>query len=829
MCTALIAAGALIMSYSIHKYFDILMELKSQSKSRRLFGNWIYAACLIMMLFFLVGYALILIHYALHDMLTPEDALIACIFFFGSIFVFSMTKMTKRMLATITEKSDLIEAKERAERNSIAKSNFLAKMSHEIRTPMNAIIGMTELALREEMPDAVHEHVATVRQASVNLLSLINDILDISKIEAGSMDITPDKYSLKSLINDVISIARMKINYSHIRFAVNLDSNLPDELIGDETRIRQILINLLSNAIKFTEKGHVLLSVGGEAAGDNTINLKITVRDSGKGIKPQDMDKLFHDYVQVETDKAIEGVGLGLAISHRLATVMGGSITAESEYGTGSAFYVTLPQTLCGCGKLAAVSAPENIAALIYERRNVYKDSIMYTLGNLGVKCELATGDSAFFEKLSSGKYTHVFGSSGLLIKNRNRAAELYKNVNLVLLAEFGEAIRAGNWDVLSMPVHTISVANIFNGVADRSTLKMSKNTEIRFTAPDARVLVTDDINTNLKVALGLMAPYGMQVDTCRGGAEAIEAVRSKKYDLLFMDHRMPGMDGMEAVAIIRAMGADDPYFKELPIVALTANVVNGMRDLFLENGFDDFISKPIDTYILNTVLLERIPAHKQQKFIYKDSEALAGAGLGVTKAVSIEGLDTRRGVVLCGGTVETYYETLTVFIDDTYDRLGEIRECLKSQNIHLLTTHYHALKSALANIGADGLSETAYSLELAGRKQNMDFIISTNECFLASLSRLIDCINDKLPVSSEDESRQYDKADAVHISSMLTQLKAALEKMDARMIHKTINALHGAASMGEAAADIKLISKKISVGDYDDAAALTGKLLLTS
>ncbi len=380
-----------------------------------------------------------------------------------------------------------------------AKSNFLAKMSHEIRTPMNAINGMSELALRENLPDAAREHIVTIKQAGTNLLSIINDILDISKIESGKLEIVTSKYLFSSLINDVVSIIKTKIADSGLRFDINIDPNIPNSLLGDETRIRQALLNVLSNAVKYTKKGFISLSASAEIK-KGTVLLTINVADSGKGIKPKDLKKLFDEFVQVdmESRKSTEGTGLGLAITKNLLTAMGGDISVQSEYGKGSTFTLKLPQ------------------------------------------------------KISS--------------------------------------------DVLFDSLENDSAA-------------------IKFNAPNARVLVVDDIEANLKVAKGLMQPYKMQIDLCQSGIEAIEMVKANSYDLVLMDQMMPEMDGVEATKLIRVMAGENPHYAELPIIALTANAVSGAKEMLFSKGFSDFLSKPIDTIELNSILEKWIPKEKQEFF----------------------------------------------------------------------------------------------------------------------------------------------------------------------------------------------------------------------
>nr|AGS52656.1 putative hybrid sensor and regulator [uncultured bacterium contig00045] len=421
------------------------------------------------------------------------------------------------------------------------KSRFLAMVSHEIRTPMNAIIGMAELALRESDTDARTRNILTIKQAGSNLLAIINDILDFSKIEAGKLDITPAEYSVSTLLNDVVSIISMRTDDTQIDFTVKVDGSIPKTLIGDETRVRQAILNLLTNAVKYTEKGFVTLGLYGSFADDGeTVELTIEVADSGIGIKPENIDKLFTDFTQFEhaRNKGVEGVGLGLAITSSIVKTMGGHIAVESEYGKGSTFTLTLPQR--------------------YDSREP-----LVPASDEGEKNEPASDEGE--------------GEKNLLVFD------------------------AGNADML-------------HGIFGMAAYDTAGESAARFTAPDARVLIVDDMKTNRYVAKGLLAPYEMTVDLCASGPEALAAVQSVDYDLVFMDHKMPGMDGVEATLRIRDMGRRDERFKELPIVALTANVVSGMAEMFMVNGFNDFLPKPIETIRLNSILERWIPKEKQVK-----------------------------------------------------------------------------------------------------------------------------------------------------------------------------------------------------------------------
>jgi CheY-like chemotaxis protein/nitrogen-specific signal transduction histidine kinase/HPt (histidine-containing phosphotransfer) domain-containing protein len=704
-----------------------------------------------------------------------------------------------------------------------AKSDFLAKMSHEIRTPMNAIAGMSELALHENMPPAAREHVATIKQASTNLLSIINNILDFSKIESGKTEIVPVEYNFSSLINDVISIIRMKVIESSVRFVVNLDCNIPNLLIGDETRIRQILLNVLSNAVKYTDNGFISFSIGGKIAG-NTVIFTIDIADSGRGIKKENIEKLFGEFVQVDfsANRGIEGTGLGLAITQGFVQAMGGDISVYSEYGEGSIFTITLPQKILSPEPLAKVEKPEEKSVLVYEQREIYADSIVCTIDNLCVSCTRVKNDEELHEKLSAKDYSFIIVSFILLKNVRKILSKFSSKARIVLLTKYGNVVADKDLNLLAMPVNSISVANILNGVADSFSYSASRSSVVSFSAPSARVLVVDDVNTNLKVVEGLLLPYQMRVDLCLNGFRAIQMVKKDNYDLIFMDHMMPEMDGIETVARIRAMGDKNLYFKNMPIVALTANAVFGTKEMFLANGFDDFLSKPIDTVKLNSILAKWLPKEKQEK---PEEEINAVNEYGQMHAIKINGVNIRKGLENTGGTLKYYMQTLDAFRNDGLEKIEEIKKCLKNGNYSLYTIYVHALKSASANIGASDLSEAARALEMAGKKKDLPFVKSHNEQFLASMKELLKDINAVISVEKTKE-KQEEPMSLEILKSELKKLREALGSLDSGAIGETMNNLQKFTQASGVGTDVKNILQNTLIGEYDGTIAIINNLL---
>jgi CheY-like chemotaxis protein/anti-sigma regulatory factor (Ser/Thr protein kinase) len=604
---------------------------------------------------------------------------------------------------------------------------------------------------------------------------------------------------------------------------VYVDSSIPNSLYGDAVRIRQVLLNLLSNAVKYTQKGFVSLSVYGELKGDNTVKLIIKVADSGRGIKENDISRLFDEFIQIEAEKnkGMEGTGLGLAITRNLVNVMGGSISATSEYNRGSTFTVMLPQAICKPDRLAYVENSHEKNVLIYERREICCDSIVRSMNDLNVNCLVVKTADEFYKRIISNEYTYVFVAHALFQSVKKMHSGFESKSKIVLVAEFGKTITEKNVVALYTPIYSIPVADILNGVVNRFSVDPNNEFVLRFVAPDARILIVDDINTNLKVAEGLMLPYEVKVDLCSDGEEAVQAVKSAYYDIVFMDHMMPEMDGVEATTLIREMGNDDPYYKDLPIVALTANAVSGMREMFLGNGFSDFLSKPIDVDRLNSILENWIPKEKQTK---KDVSVFKE--FYESKIIEIEGVDVKKGISTVGGRINSYLNTLSVYREDVTQKTKEIKACLEAENLPLYTTYVHALKSASANIGALPLSKTAEMLEMAGKRGDLAFIRTYSTQFLMDLETLL--ANIETAISEGSKKEQGNATDMELLRTGLSELESALDNLDSTMIKKAASKLRKLTQEIVTGVDetVENILKNVLTGEYDKASELIKSLL---
>lgn len=516
-----------------------------------------------------------------------------------------------RVRVQIQESDELREAKAAAEYASQAKSAFLSNMSHEIRTPINAVLGMNEMIQRESNEPNIVEYSENIRTAGTTLLGIVNDILDFSKIEAGKMDIIPVNYDLSSVINDLVNMIQVRADKKDLILKLDFDENIPKMLYGDEVRIKQVVTNILTNAVKYTEKGSVTFHIGYEGIADkpDSVFLNFSVTDTGIGIKPEDMTKLFSEFERIEEkrNRNIEGTGLGMNITKRLLEMMGTSLKVESVYGEGSTFSFRLQQ----------------------------------------------------------------------------------KVIKWESLGDYESAHRA-------------------------SLLSMKKYKE-KFTAPDAHVLVVDDTPMNLTVFKGLLKRTLVKIDTADSGIEALSLANDRKYDVIFLDHMMPNMDGIETLQRLRSE-SEGPNIKT-PAICLTANAISGAREEYLAVGFDDYLTKPIDAVKLEEMMIRYLPP---EKILASEEESINSSESEQKIELPdwlhrINEIDVNSGLKHCGDE-EAYLDTLKIYGEYSSTGADEIENLWCIRDIANTTVKVHALKSTSRAIGAESLGTLAEKLELAGK-----------------------------------------------------------------------------------------------------------------
>lgn len=532
-------------------------------------------------------------------------------------------------------------AKETAINASKAKSDFLANMSHEIRTPINAVLGMDEMILRESADENIRQYAVNIKQAGNSLLAIINDVLDFSKIESGKMELIPESYDFSSILIDLIIMISERAQAKNLDMNLKINPELPKILVGDSIRIKQCILNLLTNAVKYTPKGKIIFTVDFQFLQENKILLKVSVEDTGIGIKKEDMAKLFSPFERIEENRnrTIEGSGLGLNIVKQILSLMNSKLDVQSEYGKGSKFSFVIEQEVSGSEKVGDIM--EN-----------YKKAV------------------SFMEK-----YTETL------------------------------------------------------------------------IAPAARLLFVDDTEINLEVIKGLLKNTKIQIDTVMSGEEALEKVCENAYDIIFIDHRMPKMDGIETLEAMQKLPKNRCLSK--PCIALTANAISGAREMYLKAGFTDYLTKPISPQSLENIIRKYLP----QSLIDRNEAESGDQNLSHNKSISqsenelpkIEGIDNATCMEYCG-TKELFQEMILRFYRGINKESGELESFLKDEDIENFRIKVHSLKSSAKLVGALELSSQAAELESLSAQNNLPAIKekfpSLLHLYRSYLEKLSDFVN---------------------------------------------------------------------------------------
>ncbi len=757
---------------------------------------------------------------------------------FAELFLVVFIRQIKRIQLDL--KNSLEDAKA-AERS---KSDFLANTSHEIRTPMNAIMGMCELILREQdINDSVRENCFNIQSSGRSLLAIINDILDFSKIESGKMEIIESEFNIASLLNDVINMTVTRKGNKKIEIMVHADPDIPCGLIGDEIRIRQVMVNLMTNAVKFTNSGAVTLHVT-QTRQDYGINLKIAVEDTGIGISEENLEQLFESFQQIDTRKnrSIEGTGLGLAISKRLVTRMGGFINVTSTYGRGSVFSFVLPMKVSDDRPFITVNEPEKIMSGVFIDFDKFDDHVveeqyLSLIDEISEQLKVRVKRTAIFEEIEemieNDVITHCFIGKEEYLAHKEYFIKAATKICVTLIQDIIDPVKIpGNIRCIYKPFYTMSAAAALNNERITLNLNERRGSTISFSAPKARVLIVDDNAINLKVAVGLMQPYHMQIMTVQSGKDALAMLRSKDIDIVFMDHMMPGMDGVETTKLIRAM--DGEYYKKLPIIALTANAVSGVREMFIENGLNDFIAKPIELSALDRLLKAWLPRDyimAPTNLAYGKNERRKNGAAPVYK--DGEHISITKGMYYAGGSEEAYYEILDMYVRKGEDKIRQMNSLVEQEEWKDYTIEVHALKSTSLSIGAAELSEYAKNLELAGKSGDYDIIVKNNDSLMELFGKVLEegrrLLGEKMSSKEEtpEEEVACEEISEDDLIGILDKIKMFCSDFDsdeiAALSKEASKYSFGGISLSSY---FRSIESSASDFEYDDAYAMVEKLM---
>ena len=648
----------------------------------------------------------------LHELLIIRVLILILIALLTGLFVWRFMKNT----VIRRQYNEIKQARDDAERANTAKTRFLANISHEIRTPINTILGMDEMIMREDATDvpkgyfmSMMNYAFDIKNASDTLLGLINDLLDISKIESGKMHLVEQEYDVQELLRSIVSMIRVKSTEKELMFDVVVDDLIPKRLYGDDGKIKQVVLNLLTNAVKYTAKGEVILNVSMDERNNDMAKIRFSVKDTGIGVKPEDMDKLFTAYERLDEQKnsGIQGTGLGLDISRRFAELMGGTLTCESVYGEGSEFILTVDQ------KIADASP-------------------------IGVFMEHDDSDV-------KGPYVP------------------------------------------------------------------------QFVAPDADVLVVDDNPMNLNVIKGLLKATKIFVTTASGGEECLEKMKSTKFNVVLLDHMMPGMDGIETVGHIREFDPD------IPVYALTANATAG-EEFYKSKGFTGYLSKPIDSLVLEKTIMRHLPEEIMFKPEREDAVAeLESIPEELNWIYDVDGIDVDEGIKNSGGIAQFIF-SLKLFLDTIEGNAKVISDAYEAGDLRLYTIKVHALKSSCRIIGATEMSKLAESLEDAGNKENKEFIDMSTDELLKGYLEYEDKLSRLAEGENQDEASDKEDIPEDELKDAYEALKEMIPQMDYDAVEMILDQLKEYNLPKEDKDKMAELSKMLKVFDWEGMEALLGQ-----
>ncbi len=717
-----------------------------------------------------------------------NDAVRVCL---QLLSVYTVSVVTCIMIRDRQEASgQLIEKIHELEVAEKSKDDFMVNISHEIRTPINAVCGMSEAILQEELPPDVRKDVIDIQTAGRNLLATVSNILDFSELESGQMQLAEESYNITSTITDIINMALTKENGRHLELIVDCDANLPSNLVGDEQKLRRAVMNLLDNAMKFTNNGGIILRITGRKE-EYGMNLMVSVKDSGIGITRTDVEKIFTSFSQVDTKRNRKegGVGLGLAITQALVRSMGGFLTVNSTPGAGSEFLFTVPMKVLDETPIVSVKNKKQLFAACYINmdkynysvvREGYETCIAHMADQFGILFRICKNLPELKRRMEHEKYSHVFIGWEEYCEETEFFEQLSSRTTVVLILNYGQDTRVGSGMLrIYKPFTVLSIAAVFNG---QKLIRNEEHISIhnRFIAPKANVLVVDDNAMNLKVMARLLLPYQIKVTMAGSGQEALDKLDHKQFDCVFLDHMMPEMDGVETLHRIRRKPGS--YFQSLTVIAFTANAIGGAREMFLSEGFDDFIAKPIELSVLERMLRKYIPKSKQvvieeesggtdeqrntakenaesinekeEPVVTKQEKAPCSPAEREEKALSAlrkAGIVIEQAIQYCGDR-DGFRDIIGIYHREGAKRKRQLEQYYKEADWKNYVIAVHALKSNSKGIGANELSELALKLEMAGKQNNLDVILEYHEALLEAHDELLSAIGRNAFVYPEPE-----------------------------------------------------------------------------
>lgn len=719
---------------------------------------------------------------------------------------------------------NVISRYQKAERT---KDDFLANISHEIRTPINTIAGMSEILANEDLRDDVREKVQDLQGASRNLVTLVSDMLDFAEIQSGKLELSESSYSLTSTINDIVNIINNQKKNKDIEFILDINTDIPALLVGDEQKLKRAMLNILSNAVKFTEVGCVVLEIScrRESYG---INLCITVRDTGIGIDSSQLHNVFNSFSMVDTKRNRQegGVGLGLAIAQAIIEKMGGFISVRSRKGEGSEFQIIVPQKVEQYEPMIVLENPLRFNVLVYidmnqfsiaAVKNEYGNNIKNITENLGIVVHVCRNLNELKRRIERNYITHIFITLYEYTMDESYFNGLAKQTGVVIILEETEAYRVHSDDIIRLykPFYALPVSIILKGGKRYNNLNREAMNKNMFIAPDAKILIVDDNAINLRVESCLMKNYKFTIDTALSGMEALEKLESKDYDMVFMDHMMPEMNGVDTLHRIRDKAGI--YYANIPVIALTANAVAGAKEMLIAEGFQDFLSKPVEIASMHRILEKYLPDAKkiydfeddatdvqsgeavhndhEHEIVYEQPQnpqaSVNELGAETAQEDTAADINEKQGTLYCG-SLEDFEDILKIHYEDYEENSQKIQAFYDSKDWKNYVILVHGLKSSMKSVGIMKLSDMCLELELAGKDNRIDYILKNHDVMMAEYARIHDVIGNRLGIRQKVNAdlTNIKNLDEDSVAGLLNQFENAVYSFDEEQMLSILNEL---------------------------------------
>lgn len=747
--------------------------------------------------------------------------------------------VTQRRAKEKKETENMINQLEEINRRT---EDFLANMSHELRTPINAVTGITSVMLKNEEDEEKRKDLFTIQMAGQRLFGQIEDILDYTEIDNEKMIVAKETYMISSIVNDLISESQMQEREYMPELIFDLDAAMPAALLGDGKKIKKILRHLVSNAVKFTKKGGVYVRIH-TLPKDYGVNLCITVSDTGEGISAEEHEKIMDGFYQTDTGRSRKagGLGLGLSIVSGMVACMEGFMQIRSEEGSGTTVSVSIPQKVENNKPMITLENRDRLSPACFIKQekyglpevdSFYNDTITHLIEGLDVSMRRVFHADELRALTGMYQITHLFTGTEEYEENSALFEQLADQMAVIVIAHQNFTLPAGTKaKLLRKPFYCLSIANMLNAEAVRDEFSYMEKQMI---CPDVKILVVDDEPMNLMVAEGVFREYEMQIKTAYSGMAALELCSKEDFDLIFLDHMMPEMDGVETLKGLRRIWADSG--RSATVIAFTANAVSGAREMFFEAGFDEFVSKPIEMSELERVLRNVLPKSAVQ-YVDKDHKAgqkMEGQECGQGKdsqeppatsknqsfLLEKAGIHTENGLQYCLNNAAFYDELLLKFASDADGKQKDIVGFFDRKDWENYCILVHALKSTARMIGADDLSKLAKDLEDAAKNENAEYIRRHHERLLLKYKETVQSIRDIFGTKEKDgEQKEYQQISGSELCSRLEEIMDSLGTFEAEKAKHLMEQLDGFTYCGKPVAGL-LEEAGRDVDDFEMTAA---------